>query len=807
MFYNHVYEETKSLIIMLTIIRNVRVLQNYPFDALDRTALVILGEAKTRLPRCQMKNCDSLLRTFECFLQITGRQLSEVDLTNQDFGNTCRAFVGSLYSKSFIDYPLPTAFYKSRIWLNLLSELTEKKISLSCSNIQLSTNTVTVDVQSCIDLFNSEQLVEEKVWLWRGWPSTNRNGCTRFFPLLPVYRRLGRKFTEHLYSVCDQYFSTRKGDDISCLNLLTEYIGAYLYDLSPTDFQEPGFVGRFWFGFCEYYFMTGFAEGKGARISTLSIDWRHHFTPFVKGTLIPSGLFAEQWGEFPSPDTRHVHGSRTHLVTQDNGVVVKTKLLTYVPLHVSDEEAIRLLFESIQHDVDVLVNWAEKAVKEIWNRYQNRQAMAPNGQVRRIQEKGVKPGGHLWMTDRNNPDHLQNAAATLAWHGYTTDADADLHLLYPSPRTQTAKELGLPVTNALISHCVLLVASHPAITPSFLEKLELFDKNGKLVGFMPTDSGYRLVSHKDRRGHKLAQQIIPLTPHTEEVVRQIIALTQPLRDYLKEHKDDSWRYLFLTCGQGFAYPGRIKSLSNATSLPDRSRQLADALGETSSLIYEERLALAKRFSLQSLRASAGVLVYLNTKNAEKMAKALGHKNYDYNLLSRYLPDPLLVFFQERWIRIFQVGMIVEALKESEYLLQATDFQNMDELHAFLNLHALKTLPEKPTTPNDHVVGIDTPDHEKYFHGNPFNPIPLNGKHEVVFGVNTSILTVLISLQMAVEGATARVCGKAVYWAGIGAHLVTYLESDLHYRQDLRDCLATAQSMANPATMREIILAH
>ena len=209
---------------MLTIIRNVRVLNNYPFEALDRTALVILREAKNRLPNRQRQHCDPLLRIFECFLQITGRQLSEADLTNPNFGNICRMFVGALYSKEFIDYPLPTAFYKSRIWFNLLCLSTETMTSLVCSNIQLSTNTVTDDVQSCINLFNREKLVEEKVWLWRGWPSTNRNGDTRYFPLLPVYKRLGRTFTERFYLVCDQYFSARKGDDISCLNSLTDYI-------------------------------------------------------------------------------------------------------------------------------------------------------------------------------------------------------------------------------------------------------------------------------------------------------------------------------------------------------------------------------------------------------------------------------------------------------------------------------------------------------------------------------------------------------------------------------------------------------
>ena len=676
---------------MLTIIHNVKAIEHYPFEAMDEAVLSIFRDAKNGLrTKGDKKNFDSLLRLFECFLQITGRQLSEMDLSGSDFERTCKMFLGALHSKSFIDYPRQTTYGKSHSWLNLLSVAAEIKVSLVCVNIKLSTVYITEEVQSCIDLFNRESLVEEKVWLWRGWQSTNRNGDIQYFPLLPVYNRLGRVFTQQFYAVCDQYYGTGKGNNLPFLKSLTDYMGAYPAQLSPFDFQNPEFVGRFWSEFFAYYVTTGFADGNGSRVSTLIADWRYLFTPFVKCTLIQSGLFAEQWGEFPSPEPRRVYGSRTRLITQEDGTVVKTKLLTYVPLHISDEGAITLLFESIQHDVDVLVGWADKAVKDTWNRYQNRHAMASKGQVRQIRGIGMTRGGHQWKTDRNNPEHLQNAAATLAGYGYMTNADANLSLLYPVPLPQTAKELALPVTNALIPHCILLVASHPEITPSFLEKLELFDKNGKQTGFVPTDSGHQLVSHKDRRGHKLAQQIITISVRTTEVVSQIIALTQPLRDYLKERKDDSWRYLLLTCGKGFAYPSRINCLSVATSDQDRVRELADALGKTSLLNFEKRLALAKRFSLASLRASAGVLVYLDTKSAEKMAKALGHKNYDHKLISRYLPEPLLTFFQERWIRIFQTGMIVEALKDSEYFLQATDFRNMDELDSFLRVNALKT---------------------------------------------------------------------------------------------------------------------
>lgn len=90
----------------------------------------------------------------------------------------------------------------------------------------------------------------------------------------------------------------------------------------------------------------------------------------------------------------------------------------------------------------------------------------------------------------------------------------------------------------------------------------------------------------------------------------------------------------------------------------------------------------ERVSLTSLRASCGVAVYLRTKDVTEMAKALGHAKYDPSLLGRYLPEAILAFFQTRWIRIFQRSFICEAMKDSPYLLEATTFETMDELHVF-----------------------------------------------------------------------------------------------------------------------------
>lgn len=544
-------------------------------------------------------------------------------------------------------------------------------------------------------------------------------------------------------------------------------------------------VGGFWRSFMTYYLLTKYANGNGSKLTTLSDNWHNAFVHFVQSYLIPSGLFVEPWGEFPNFPAKITTGANTHIITSKDGVEVKVKLLTDIPLQLTDEEAMRLLFEKIQTDVDVATQWASWAVNDIWNRYKTRTELSSLGQMV-IKGNNSKNNGNKWLADRNNPDYLKNAAATLNYYGHIV-SKIDGQSILPTPLLQTAHELGLPNTSALLPHCILLIANHPAITPSFLENLELFDKNGKQTGFIETDGGYKLIGYKRRRGAKLAQQIILLNDTTTSLVEQIIALTTSIREYLKSKKDDNWRYLLLTSREGFTYPSRVKRLSSDCQVKIRVQKFAESLKNTSSLTSEQRIQYAKRFNLSSLRASSGVLVYLRTRSIKEMSQALGHAKLKGQLIERYLPEPILSFFQERWIRIFQAGILVEALKESDYLMEVSGFESIHELHEFLNIHALK-LP-----------------HENQNEMESYSTAFCKKSEEVVrFGVNSSILTMMVSLQQAVQVATKTVHEKAKYWAEISQHLISHIETQESYRPDLQAHLEKAKRFANPAIMDHII---
>lgn len=770
------------------IIRVLTAYEDYPFEAIDINVIARLEHAAHSLAPSYKSKFPSFLKILECFLQITSQHLSEESLCNPHLVQIYRTFVGAIVSDHLIDRP--GAWKATRIkMLNTLldSVLPTNDFKATFPFVTYSPANLTQPIQDCIQEFLDLTFHENKTWLWRGWITQSRAGNLITLPFYPIYKKLGRKFTDELFNACDIYFRGKRYRGLAGLTELSRFLGQYPKGLSPYHLRIPRFTATFWTDFFEFYMVSRYADSKGPPVSTLISEWRKQVVNLVKNALEPSGLFAKPLGPFPLPPPKYVEGSRTNIRTNLDGHEVKVKLITAVPLYVTDDEAMRLLFNKIEEEVDIFVRWAEWAIADLWERYQRRIRLAQEGTVRELHRVGEQYGDRRQITSRDNPNYLQNAAATFHRYGHSV-RERQNNIFYPRPLSQTATELGLPVTDALFPHCILLVAEHPEITPAFLENCELFDRNGKLVGLVHTDGGAQLVSAKHRRGSQNAQQTVLLSKRTQAVVEQIVAITKSARDFLQAEENDDWRYLLITCKRGFGYPTRIRQLFTATSKKDRIDTFAKCLGNTCALPLDERIDLVRRFSLVALRASVGVLVYIRTNSVDAMAKSLGHASYSHRLISSYLPEPIASFFRERWIRIFQTGIIVMALEGSQHLLPASGFKSMAELDQFLHNHALKVPPPecRPAQHNDNQNS------------------EANVEKRVAIGLNTEILAVLISLQLAVEQSSKEVSATARYWSEITNRIVAFLESDLNTRPDLRRCLSKARLQVFPSLMEGLI---
>lgn len=769
----------------MTIVKNIGVYTDYEFLAIRPDALAAFTLASSRLKPYVAIKAKRSLKLLECFLQITDGILDCETIADDRFNSLSTNFFGALYSAEFIEAN-PVNRYEYAKAYNDLAIAARKAINnqnplLLPSLLYYETSN---EVYACVHKFDALPKNKDKIVLWTAWPTTNKKNETCWLSLYHIHARLGTLFTDRLYKACDLYYSARKGTKVPGIRALNSFMREYVGDIAPGDFDSPTFVTNFLRRFFEFYINEGSSDQKQSSIEFLVTYWKQSFLPFLEEYLIAGRIFAKPFS-VPSPKNRMVHGSRTNVRKSKSGLEIKTKLLTPVPLELSDSAAMQLLMEEIKTDFNTIVKWVRHEIADLRFRHERRLNLQKIGQVRRVQRLGGNDGSG-WLNDPRNPECLANGAATYAFHGHQTDRDQKLKLLYAQPLANTAYELGLSTRFALLPHAILLAAEHPCLTESMLVECELFDKNGKQTALVETDGGARFVAYKARRGNELAQIVVNLTPETEQVVRQVIQVTQPLRDYLKKMNDPNWRYLFLSSGKSFGYPKKCSfsmPLSTESIYSDILERFS--VGAEITLGYAEKLL--KNISVTSVRATAGTMEYLKTGSAERMSRALGHSEYSPKLLCRYLPEPIFGYFQERWIRIFQTGIVVEALKDSEFLLEASGFTSMEQLNMFLQHHALDILPDHVSNaPNEGGM-----------------PKALIGG-EVLIGVNVAILTLLLSLEQAVARATKTVTTEAKNWAELSAQVAAYIEQEAPDRPDLLEYLKIAREKLNPGPMDEFI---
>lgn len=775
----------------LPIIRLKARFEDYPFKALappvvDRLRAAALSNMRANNPHF-VQRVERLLKVVEACLRVTRRSIDSV--YSGDFESTCGLIIGALGSSRFLEgQPSHRSDYIG-IFRAALIELnnSDENIIFHSALFTNLTRSIEKDIVELTCLFESLELDEEQAWLWHGWQVVSLADVSKVLPLYKVYATLGREFTSTLYESISIFVGTRAIGVLPCIKSLANFIADFPESvptqlrsfagtaLTPQLLRKPSFGDIFWRSFVVYHTTTSY--NNGVKLSTVAAQWNGNFRSFVIEHLIHSQLIAINPSGFPKLEIPRVRGDKTHLRISSDGIEYRCKLLTDVPMSVTDEEAIRILFSEIENDLNLIREWCQHEVDETNGKLARRKELAKLGTPRLIQKFGSNDPGHKWLTNPKNPDWLANAASTFDRHGFCTTDDTDISLLYQS-RKIAARELGLPMANVLNPYLLLLVAQHPSITPAFLRSIELFNKNGVRTGLTCGDEGPMLHGFKRRRGPSLAAQDISLTPEGYSLVVQIIELTQPLREYLRKKRDRKWRYLLLSCGIGFGQP--LLYRPDPTG-PHHVKANAKRLASFCGVSLEKAMSLCRRTRLPTVRASAGVLVYLRTQSVEEMASALGHAEYDEALLSHYLPKPIAEFFRERWIRLFQAGIVLEALKDSPYRFQAAGFPNPASMNEFLKNHA--------------IAGIESD--ETWSEGN---------NSHIVFTLDLDILTLLATLISAIENASRPIHPVAAYWCTVAQRLFGYIESPQCIRHDFRLMLAQARTQIDIALVEKVLYA-
>ncbi|WP_233799845.1 hypothetical protein [Paraburkholderia sp. HP33-1] len=765
------------------IFEDIRVYSAYPRPQTEGWITESFRSAKERVRASIAQKLPTILLLLEGFLQITGVTFPGADWSENKA--VWELFLGALHSPRFLAASQARRYELTRCLLLLLEASAWKPDSNWLNRYRPKLMLVTGALERCLERYQFLYVKLRVVDVWMNWPGTNLTGSHTWFDLFEVRKAFGQRYTHEFHIACAHMFSLSRTPNMPLRKQLPAFMVRNVKltlrarkdsDASSDFFRELA---------------VDFLRNKKSdlKIETAISQWRGQFVAFAKG-LISLGIFAEPEGGIAQPPERSVPASKTHTKIID-GVETRTKSITpFVMLPFTDEEALAEKREQVSRDVDTLLKWSVVKSSQVWNIYLRRVQIWQSGTPHPLTHADEK----LQNFREASATPLANVAATLTTHGFLTREDCNkdghfgLNALYRGRLTEWANELALPTTGTLLSFIVRLVIENTELTPSFLETLELYDAFGSRVGFGRTQGGYFLRGFKRRRGKKWAEQSLLINLESARTVLKLICLTGVCRRYLKNKKNDSARYLLLTTGVGFGYPTPIKKIG-AQIKPNKIVRtgFVNELQQFTDCTKEYAEYLAKNFSLPALRSQMVTKLYLETHDTAEVARALGHVQFKYNLVCRYIPEPIIIFFMDRWIRIHQTRFVVEALVNSPYQLEASGLEDKDALERFMHNHCI------PLHPTSSDVPGQTSEHKKDMTG-----------ATTLIGINADVMTLFCSISLAQAHESRPLRPGAVFWVELAEPLIAELEALRESRPDLAAYLDEGRRAASVSLVAEII---
>lgn len=236
---------------------------------------------------------------------------------------------------------------------------------------------------------------------------------------------------------------------------------------------------------------------------------------------------------------------------------------------------------------------------------------------------------------------------------------------------------GLLTNVDIAAVCCLLIIEHPSFTSEALQDARLLDVRGKPYLLLTDNNEHSILSlDKPRAGNRKS---VVLTSVSQKLVMDILQWTAPVRKALRRCGDKTWRYLFLGVTHINGQHGHLGILEGKVNyLTGRNTNI----GLTT--IYPEfnQHGLEKgSFDFRRLRNTLGVIRWFETGSIIEMSRQLG--NTRKVALENYLPPALLHAWNTRIIRRFQNFLIILAAHDEPYLLEVTDFSNIQDLQHFV----------------------------------------------------------------------------------------------------------------------------
>ncbi len=593
---------------------------------------------------------------------------------------------------------------------------------------------------SCLAQFRELNIDKTKADYLCGWQVISKEGKEHEAHLDTLYVNFGEAFTNKVHLALKNYVFTKKSPGAA--NVLQElrklFVGiTMVYNdrggLTIETLLSRNHVQLFFHKVFKVLFVRSQAAHNCPK--TFHAKWRDTINYYTE-CFINTGVFAEPHKPFIVPDWKDPKDAAPTFSIGGNATQPENlRWFANIPLKIKDEEAVSIIQQRVDRDMAHIRHVCLLKFYELLEREKRNKAFQSTGSVKPLSSNSNNPQYHNLV----GADKLDNTVATFYAHGIAAkDTTYYQFLGFNGNASQLNTELNLPNKSTLNVLMTLLVMEHPLITPSWLEKWDLFDVNGNMVGYKQVGNQHIAVSYKSRKGSTNAQQEVVLNEFSKSIVEFLIQHTHMSREYLKQKGNVNWRKMILTAtATNVMRPCSLNAtLLSAIDFYDwlQDETLFD---KSSDITFEDAQAISDIHSLRSIRRHRGFQIYLETRSMDAVAEALGHEKKDANLLTSYIPKPLMDFFNARWIRQFQNAILLEAMKDSVHRLDAVNMSAQD-IEEFLSNHGISNIPEHL----DHGFIQQTTTDSEVSESLGFD--------KLTYTISTSLLQLLMAIRFVVE---------------------------------------------------------
>ena len=639
------------------------------------------------LSELEVTKTERVLNYYSSFVFLTkpsGYKALDILSSSSLFNQHCQEVVGFIYCQGWTmenKYSIATAF------LDIMENVAEDK-ALEFSPLSTQCKSATKDVEQCIDLFNTMSVDSLKHEYLKGYQIVSQDDKAINVYLDPVYVVYGRDFALKVHLALVDYGRTLRGTTLANvthdLAMLFESMTKVCGEIKKLEVElSSKYVQSFFHNVMTVWFSSVLVKQHDPKVFFKM--WSNAIKHY-KSCFIDTGILDAPVKEFIVPSWKSPLKAPSISIGGKATRVEKQSWFADIPLRIKDEQAVSIIKSKVDRNICHIKHAYTckfQKLKEIEHRNTHYRQV---GVVKPL----VIPEGQKSRNVPTGSNNLANCVATFYTHGIGRYKKKPAKFFrFESDTNALIEELNLPTTSTLAVLCTLLVIEHPKITPAWLKEWELFDKNGKQTGFFQSGNQHMIVSVKPRRGVELAEQAIVLNEFSLEVVKFMVTHTSIARQFLKSRDKSGWRKMVLTATLSSARPRKTMSCI------DRAHDVTDSALFTnkSPISQSEANELAQLINLRSVRRHRGLQIYLETRSVIAVSEALGHSKVHGELMETYLPEPLIDFFNERWVRQFQNAILLQAMEGSRYCLDSVDL-SVDEIEEFLKNHGLSDLPTK-----------------------------------------------------------------------------------------------------------------